>query len=434
MNSRYVALTLAGVAAVVSASCSAEQPPRHLGPARPVAASVCSPITYGGPGRPQLLVAMMSWFQGAYKSHGLQTAQAMKLVLAQHGWRAGPYTVGMQACEESDAQTGGPSAAKCARAARAFAENPAVLAVVGPLTSECSMAMLPTLNRAPEGPLALINGSNSYVGLTRAGPGTSAGEPGRYYPSGRRSYVRLAPADDVQGAANALLARSRRLDPAFVLEHDDPYGRGLAAAFRRAAKRIGLPVAATAGWDEDATSYRPLAQRIRATGARAVFIAGPFAANGAKLIADLTATLGPRVELMAGTGYDAPPIVEAAGAGAEGFRTSLPVLPNDTLPPAGRRFVAAFEQRYGERPCCFSVHDAQATDMLLDAIAVAGGDRAGVTKRLFRTRVRHGLLGDFAIDRDGDTTLMSVGIYRIHNGRLRFETAITPDHALLAPS
>ena len=433
MTPRSAALTVACLAAAAAAStCGGEQQP-SAGPARPVSQSVCSPVAYGGPGRPRFLITVTGWFQGAYKSHGVQTAQAVKLVLALRRWRAGPYTVGMQACEETDARTGLPSAAKCGRAARAFAEDASVLGVIGPLTSECAIAMLPSLNRAPGGPLALINGSNSYLGLTRSGPGTAPDEPAKYYPSGRRNYVRLGPADDVQGAANALMAQRVGQGPAFVLEHADPYGRGLAAAFRGAARRIGLRLDGTGHWDERAPSYRPLAARIRATGARVVFIAGPFGANGPKLIADLTAALGRGVRVMAGTGFDAAPIVEAAGARAEGFRTSIPVLPNRYLPPQGRRFAAAFERRYSVRPCCFSVHDAQATQLLLDAIARAGGSRARVTENLLRSRVHDGLLGDFAIDHNGDSTLRTVGIYRIHDGRLRFETPITPDPRLLAP-
>ena len=78
-------------------------------PARPLASSICSPVSYGGPGRPQLLIASHSVFQGPYKGHGVQNAQAIKMVLAEQGWRAGPYAVGMQACEEADAKTGVPS-------------------------------------------------------------------------------------------------------------------------------------------------------------------------------------------------------------------------------------------------------------------------------------------------------------------------------------
>jgi branched-chain amino acid transport system substrate-binding protein len=388
-------------------------------------------VVYGGPGRPRFLIGMTGWFQGEYRSHGVQTAQAMRLVLEQHDWRAGPYTVGIQACDEVDARTGFSGASKCRRNARAFAGNPSVLGVVGPLTSQCAMAMLAILNAAPGGPVPLINGSNSYVGLTRSGVGAAAGEPGKYYPTGHRNFIRLGPNDQAQGAAHAVMVQRLGLRRVFVVEHDDAYGRGFAEAFRHAAGRLGLSLVGSATWDEQSRSYGPIAARVKASGAQIVFIAGP-SFNGPKLVSDLSAVLGPRVRLMAGTAFNSPgPIVEAAGARAEGFLTSIPVLPNRTLPAAGRGFAAAFERRFGQRPCCFSVHDALATSMLLDAIAVAGGDRARVADRMMHSRVRNGLLGDLDVGPDGETTRNTVGLYEIRAGRLAFLTAIDPAPELL---
>ena len=43
-----------------------------------------------------------------------------------------------------------------------------------------------------------------------------------------------------------------------------------------------------------------------------------------------------------------------------------------------------------------------------------------------------GYIGDFEIDRYGDTTLNTIAVYRIVDGRLRFQTAITPPAELLA--
>jgi hypothetical protein len=101
------------------------------------------------------------------------------------------------------------------------------------------------------------------------------------------------------------------------------------------------------------------------------------------------------------------------------------------LPPAGRRFASEFEQRFSQRPCCYSLDEAQATAILLDAIADSGGSRARVAENVKRARVRGGLIGDFAFDRNGDTTLNTEGIYRIQRGKLVFETAITPAADLL---
>jgi branched-chain amino acid transport system substrate-binding protein len=418
--------------AIVASGCGEEEEAPQGPPAQALSASICSPVSYGGRGRPRFLIASSTGLQGIYKGHGVQTAQAIKLVLAQRGWRAGEFTVGLQMCEETSARTDQPSPVKCARNARAFAANRSVLGVVGPLTSICATHMLATLNSAPGGPLATVSGGNTYVGLTRSGPGTRADEPEKYTPTGRRGYARLAPTDDVQGAAVALLLQRLRLKRAFVVEHDDPYGLGLSAAFRGAARRLGLEVTGTARWDERAGGYRAIAEGARTARAQAVFVAGDIAADGPRLVGDLTAVLGRDVQLIAGDAFNLPaPIVEAAGARAEGFRSSIAVLPNRQLPPQGRRFAAEFERRFSQRPCCFSVHDAQGARMLLDAIARSGGSRERVAENLMRSRVRDGLLGDFAIDRNGDTTLNTIAIYRIHGGRLRFETAITPAAELL---
>jgi branched-chain amino acid transport system substrate-binding protein len=425
--------TLAGLALVLAA-CGGDgaTEPAPGPPAQALTAATCSPVSYGGAGRPRFLIVNSSAYQGPYKGHGVQTAQAMKMVLAKRGWRAGPYTVGLQVCEETSAATGGPSPAKCARNARAFAQNRSVIALVGPLTSNCAVHMLPILNQAPGGPLATISGGNTYVGLTRSGPGTLAGEPGRYVPTGRHGYARMAPSDDVQGAAVALQAQRLNLTRAFVVDDRSSYGRGLAAAYRVAAERLGLSVVGTAKWRPEARDYRALAQRIRAARPQTVFVSGDISGNGPKLIADLTAVLGRDVHVMAGDSFNQPAeLVEAAGAGAEGLRISIAVLPTRSLPAAGRRFAAEFERRFSQRPCCFSVHDAQATEILLDAIAQSGGNRARVAEAVMRTRVRGGLIGDFAIDRNGDTTLTTEGIYRITGGRLVFETAITPAADLL---
>ena len=427
MTRPWITLTLA-IGALTGACGSDPEPAAVTGPpAQPISSALCSPVAYGGPGRPRFLIVNSTGLQGIYKGHGVQTGQAIKMVLAQRGWRAGEYTVGLQMCEETSAQTDQPSPEKCERNARAFAQNPSVMGVIGPLTSSCAVHMLAILNRAPDGPLGIISGGNTYVGLTRAGAATADGEPEKYAPTGRRGYARLAPTDDVQGAADALYAQRLGARSAFVVEHDDPYGLGLAGAYRAAAKRIGLEIVGTARWNERSRSHRPIGERARAAGADTVFVAGDIGADGPKLIADLTAVLGPGVNVFAGDSFNLPePIVEAAGSRAEGLRISIAVLPNTQLPAAGRQFAREFERRFSQRPCCFSVHDAQGTHMLLDAIAASGGSRARVTQLVMKSRVRNGLIGDFEIDGHGDTTLNQMAIYRIVRGRLKFEIAITP--------
>ena len=64
----------------------------------------------------------------------MQMAHAVAFVLRKRGFRAGPYRVAYQSCDDSIATTGLYDEAKCASNARAYAQNPDVIGVVGPST------------------------------------------------------------------------------------------------------------------------------------------------------------------------------------------------------------------------------------------------------------------------------------------------------------
>jgi branched-chain amino acid transport system substrate-binding protein len=422
-------------AAVVAAACgdsgNSQRAPRTA--AQPVSTSICGPVTYGGTGRPQLLIVNSGPLQGPQSDHGIQNGQAVKMVLAQRNWRAGRLSVGVQVCDEASAASPLPSPAKCARNAKAFAADASVIAVLGPVTSTCAAAMLPIVNRAPGGPLPVISMSNTYLGLTRAGPGVAPGHPDSLYPTGKHSFVRMAPADDLQGAASALYAQRLGVRRPYVLHHDEAWGVGVATAFRTAATRLGMNVAGMGEWDRRAPDYERLAERVRRAGADGVYLAGyAVADNGARLIKDLRGRLGRDFPILSPDGFNEPAaLVEGAGARAEGVVITLAAIPTQELPPAGLRFAREFEQRFGALPCCYSVYTAQAAHALLDAIAASDGTRSAVLRNLFRTRVHGGLLGDFAIDRYGDTTLTQIAVYRVHGARLRLVTTISPSTDLL---
>jgi branched-chain amino acid transport system substrate-binding protein len=429
-----VVCTIALGATLAIAACGGDQESeRDLRPARPVETTGCSPVSYGGEGRPDLLIAGSTVLQGQFVDHGVQIAQALKLVLAERDWKAGDYRIGLQLCDETTAKNDEADPGKCRRNARAFARNRSVIAVAGPWSSSCAVEMLPILNRAPAGPLAAISGSSTYLGLTRSGPGVGRAEPDRYFPSGERGFVRVVPADDAQGAAAALFAKQQGADTAFVLHDNQPFGVGVAEAFRVAADESGVRVSGTTRWDAKARDYRALAERIRRDRPDAVYLGGYVSSNGVRLIEDLREALGPETEIIGPDGFATPGlIVEGAGSDAENFTWTIAARPTDELPPEGRELAADFERRFSSRPCCFAVHYAQSASVILDAVADSDGTRAQVNENLFEASVEDGYLGDFKIDRYGDTTLNTNGVYRIEDGRLRFLTAITPPVELLA--
>jgi branched-chain amino acid transport system substrate-binding protein len=425
---------LACFAAVIAACGSRDDEPPTLPAARPVSTTICGPVNYGGEGRPQLLIANSGVLQGPATDHGVQNAQAIKMVLAQRGWRAGRLTVGVQVCDETSAANPvSPSPAKCARNARTFGAEKSVVAVLGPVTSTCARAMVPVANRAPGGPLPVISMSTTYLGLTRSGPGVAASDPDALYPTGERSFVRMPPADDLQAAASVLYAQRLGVRRPYVLHNDEVWGVGLATAFRTAAVRLGMQVAGVDRWSGRPKDFARLAERVRRADADGVYLSGAAVDdNGGQLIKDLRKTLGPDVPLLAPDWFNEPAaLVEAAGGAAEGVIITLAAIPTSGLPPPGARFAREFKERFGSLPCCYAAYAAQATHLLLDAIAASDGTRAGVLHNLLRARVHDGLLGDFAIDRYGDTTLTKIAVYRLHGARLRLAGMESPSTDLL---
>jgi branched-chain amino acid transport system substrate-binding protein len=398
--------------------------------AEPVRNAACSPVTYAGDGRPSGLIVLSTLLQGQYKPHGIQAAQAVKLVLAQRGWRAGSRAIGVQVCDEVPYGSDESDPRKCARTARAAAGNPSVLGVIGPWSSSCA-SLITILNRA-DGPVAVVSPSATYLGLTRAGPGVAPGEPDRYAASGQRSFARVVPADDVQGATAIAYAQRVGVRRLFVLDDGGIFGKGLAGTIRDSARRAGLAIVGGARWSPTARSYSSQSEQVRSVGADAAYLAGYASGNSPRLIADLRRALGEDALIFGPDGFAAPEVlVREIGAAADHFVFTIATLPTRALPPGGRRFAKEFESRFGAAPCCFAVQSAQAMEVLLDAIAASDGTRAGVTRAMFDIRVTGGELGDFRFDSAGDTTRNSMGIFEIRGGRRRFVATIEPPRELL---
>jgi branched-chain amino acid transport system substrate-binding protein len=419
-------ILLIGVLGLTAAACGGDDDGGGEVSALPSAS--CGPIRQGEED-PDALIASDLPLQGANRALTTEMADAIEFVLEQRDWKAGDLTLGYQSCDDSTAQAGSWDSAKCSSNARAYANNESVIGIVATFNSGCAKLVLPVANRAPDGPLAMVSPANTYPGLTEGGPGTETGEPDNYYPTGKRNYARVVWNDQFQGAANALLAKELNLTKVFVLNDSETYGLGIATLFAQYAEKQGIEILGNQKWDKGATSYESLASRIRASGADAVFLGGIVCNNGGKLIKDLRAGLGPDVQLLGPDGWT--PIsatIEGAGAAANNMYITQPGIPVDQLKGAGKEFVDGFTESLGKAPNPYTVYAAQAAEVLLDAIERAGEfDRAKVSEELFNTDVKDGILGDFQIDENGDTTLGTVSVYQVKNGEETFVKVITPE-------
>jgi ABC-type branched-subunit amino acid transport system substrate-binding protein len=394
-------------------------------------ASVCSPVYSLRGQAPRYLIVSDLWLQGDLSLLTAQMSDAIRFVLAEHGYKAGNYPIGYQSCDVASAETGIAALEKCSANAEAYAAHPKVLAVVGPFDSSCSRVAIPIANAAPDGPLALLSPTNTQVGLTRAVPGAEPGDLERLYPSGERNYARVMPTDDFQAAGTAQLAQQLGLRSVYILHVGDTYGGTLADVFEHAAGRLGVAVAGREVWDDGSSSYAELGARVAGSGADGVFLAGY---RDVDLVREVRSALGPGVRIMAPDAFlPAADLVAGAGRAAEGMIMSVLGPPPERLTGRGKEFVTAFGEAIGGPVEPFAVHAAAATEILLDAIARSDGTRASVTANLLSTRIEDGILGETAFDENGDIASKAVTMYEIRDGRAEVLDVVIPSDDLVAP-
>jgi branched-chain amino acid transport system substrate-binding protein len=398
---------------------------------RTIASPRCGALHYEGAGSPQLLIAADLPLEQGIQQTTTPMVNAMTLALERRGYKAGPYRVGLQVCNDATPRNFGFDERVCSDNAHEYVKDPSVIAIAGPFSSGCAAPEIPILNGAPGGPVAIVSPSSTYVGLTRK-PVRGSPEPASYYPTDRRNFARVIPADDVQAAADAIVAQRLGVKRVYAVDQGDIPSQSFAGYFLRAARRLGIFVAGHGSWDPSASSYSPVVSAIARTRADGVFLAVPNYPESIRLLTELRGRLGRGVQFMAPDAFD-PATATLARAAAAGMTFSQPGPANDHLGREGKRFVASFSKRFDAKPTRFAVEAAQAIDVLLGAIARSDGTRSSVTTSLFKTQISDGILGSFGITSTGDTTLNVVAIYRIVGGKVTtFKNVVVPD-ALLAP-
>jgi branched-chain amino acid transport system substrate-binding protein len=414
-----VATTLALVAVATGGVTKSSSPKGK----QTLPASACQGVTYGGKGKPKYLIASDLPEQGANRPQTTQMSNAIRYLLkTKWHWKAGKYTVGYQECDDSTAQAAKWDAAKCRSNASAYVSDKSVLGVVGTFNSGCAKLEVPIENRARPGPLGMVSPSNTAVGLTVSGLGSNPGEPKIYYPTRVRNYIRVVTRDDVQGPAGAMVAKAIGAKKIYILTDRELYGLGVATTFKIAAQRLKLKLANTTpeAWDPKASSYETQANKIKASGSDTVYLGGIVCNNGAKLVKDLRAVLGSKFKIIGPDGWTPFSAVAKAGTGAEGMYITVPGAPPEALKGAGKTFVNGFRKSSlnpgHKKLASYVAYAAQAADVLMTAIKNSNGTRAATTKNLFKTNVVHGILGNFKIDKNGDTNLRGITAYRMHNG------------------
>ena len=396
--------------------------------------SSCGDVEYGGDGEPTALIASDHPLQGDSAERSAQQNDAIRQVLEDQGWRAGNTRVAFQACDDSIESTGEWDEAKCQDNAKAYAANPDVLGVIGTYNSGCAAEIIPILNEAPGGGVAMISPGNTAICLTEMSNQCEDGQPESLYPSGERNYARVVPNDAVQGAGLATFAQEQGVSKPFVLyAGDDPTSKGQGETFRGAAESLGLEIAGFESWDPEVANYKPLMEKVKASGADAVILAGLLEQHGPELIKAKVDALGPNdtdVKLLAPDGFAQQATIDDTGPASSGMFVSVPGRTPDSLTGPGQAFVQQLKETVGGAPVeLYAPYAGQAAEVLLGAMTVSP-KRADVIKAMLQYEADDGIVGVFTITPTGDPSNGPISV-SVARDTLVTEKEITPPAELV---
>ncbi|MFG2824460.1 branched-chain amino acid ABC transporter substrate-binding protein [Kitasatospora sp. NPDC048365] len=301
--------------------------------------------------------------------------------------------------------------------AEAFAANPDVMGVVGPLTSSGALQMAPVLAKAG---LAEVSPSNTAPALTWGADYRANGKK-RQYPT----YFRTVTTDAVQGPLLARYAHSQlKAGKAAVVNDSKAYGANLAAEFVAAFEDVGGKVAYRATIEQGTTDFTRIAQQIAAAKVDVVYYGGEHPEGGPLAVALKAA--GVKAPVAGGDGLHTDGYLKAAGAAATGDLSSQPGVSVEGLASAYGYLDAYHAAGHKEEPGPFGPYAYDSTWALIEAVGKArqGKDGQDLTGADLRKAVVEamqevsffGVTGDVSFDEFGDTRNQVASIYQVQKG------------------
>lgn len=367
-----------------------------------------------------------SWpMSAAYEQIGGDSSESVRLALELWGNAAGGYALEYEALDDGIAANNGSwdGVLEAENASKAVADEDCMV-YLGTYNSGAAQVAIPITN---EGGLAQISPANTAIQLTKENALNDEGYPDVLYPTGKRNYMRVIAADDLQGSAGANYAiNGMGKKRAFVLHDNQTYGKGLAEVFDATFKELGGEVLGFEAYDVAAPEYQALMGRIASLGPDIVYCGAIVSLNTSKLLQDMRDYMPvDEVSFMGPDGLINQAFVDGAGEAAEGALLTFGGLPPDALTGPGAEWAEIMRERLGREPDAYSSYTFQAAVVALNAIdKAADKDRAKILDAAFSTKDFRGLAGNWSFTETGDPDFAQLTVNMVEGGVIKFHEII----------
>jgi len=346
-------------------------------------------------------------------------ADAADALLIQHGFEiaideanAAGGVSGMKleaVIKDSGTATAGQyDPAQAATNTKALVADPDVLAVLGPEMSGEGKAMAPILSEAD---MATITPSSTNPDLTD--PAHAA----QYMPKGKPIYFRTVTTDAFQGPNMAnFYKETMKVKNVYILNDDGAYGIGIADAFERQAKAIGLTVLGRDQLNSKEADYSAVLTKVKGLNPESIYYGGVNEA-GIKVGKQLADIL-PNVKKGGGDGIYSQEFLAGVGfPSVEGWYCTN-AGPHLTDNPDAAKFVDEFKKKYNSLPNDYSITAYDAALVAIDAMKRVAADKKELTRSNVRDYIQSSnlktLQGTVSFDKMGDINDRTVSVFQFH--------------------
>lgn len=288
-----------------------------------------------------------------------------------------------------------------------FVSRDQVAAVLGEVASGRSLEAAPVCQEAH---VPMVSPSSTNPKVTETG-----------------DYVfRVCFIDPFQGGLLADFAKRtlKARKVAILSDVSAPYSVGLAEYFQKAFQAGGGEVIIEQKYASKDKDFRAQLTAIKSAGPDAIFVPGYYTEAG--LIVAQARQLGITLPIFGGDGWEAPELIQIAGAALENTFYSTHYSP-EASDPRVQAFVKAYRAKYdGQTPDAMAALGYDSALVLLDAIKRAGStDPAKLRDALAATKDFPCVTGKTTLDAHRNATKSAV-ILTVKNGQFKYLETIQP--------
>jgi branched-chain amino acid transport system substrate-binding protein len=197
--------------------------------------------------------------RGASADTAAEVLAGERRALADRRGRAGGLRIRLRRLPATDDREHPWEPDLVAENAHRAADDPTAIAYLGELDYGATAISLPITNDAG---LLQVSPSDGLTSLTQRAPGRPRAGPERYYPTDRRSFVRVGPTDLDEAEAIVARLRSARATTFGLVYDREIYGRELAAEVVDRARRAGIRAVASEEYRGDVDDIPDIARRL----------------------------------------------------------------------------------------------------------------------------------------------------------------------------